>query len=303
MKTTYLVGLLWLVGVGGAHAQTLTDGHYMAKKEICGGPLYMHDRWDHYWEATLRRDNPNLGAVTTQAVALMGAYGLTKNLNVIAMLPYVRTNASAGTLAGQRGLQDLTVGLKYRAWEVRRDGYKLWLSGVAGFSLPVSHYTPDLLPLSIGLQSRTAFGRAIFFFQTKNNWTFTGQASYHLRSNVKLDRSSYYTDRLIYASEAAIPNVLMYAARAGYYSHRWALEATAERMDALGGSDIRRNDMPFVANQMDATRLGVIGHYRIKPLADLQVIGAWQYTVAGRNVGQAQTFTLGLMKAYQFGGR
>jgi hypothetical protein len=302
MKTTYLTGLLWLA-VGVAQAQTLTDGHYMAKKEICGGPLYMHDRWGHYWEGTLRRDNPNLGHVTTQTVALMANYGLTKNLNVIAMLPYVRTGASAGTLAGQSGLQDLTVGLKYRAWQVRREGYKLWLSGVAGFSLPVGGYTPDLLPLSIGLQSRTVFGRAIFFFQTKSNWTFTGQASYHRRGNVPLDRSSYYTDRLIYASEAAIPDVLMYAARAGYYSHRWALEATAERIDCLGGNDIRRNDMPFVANQMDATRLGLVGHYRIKALADLQVIGAWQHTVAGRNVGQSQTFTLGIMKAYQFGGQ
>jgi Putative MetA-pathway of phenol degradation len=300
MKTTFLFLLAWLVGWGAA-AQTLTDGHYMNQKNICGGPMYMHDRWTNYWEGTLRRDNPNIGTVSTQAVALMANYGITNNLNVIASAPYVWTRASAGTLAGQRGFQDLTVGLKYRLWSLRKDNYKMWLSAVGGFSLPLTNYTPDFLPLSIGLQSRTGFGRAIFFFQTKRNWSFTGQAAYHYRGNVSLDRTSYYTDRQIYASEVAIPNQLTYSVRGGYYSYRWALEATAERMDCLGGSDIRRNDMPFVANQMDATRVGLVGHYRIKALAELQVIGMYQYTVAGRNMGQAQTITLGLMKALDFG--
>jgi len=299
-KRYFLWAALTVLGSLSAQAQTLTDGHFMNKKNICGGPVYVRDSWTHYWEGSLRRDNPNLGSVTTQAVALMANYGITTNLNVIASLPYVATRASAGNLAGQRGFQDLTLGVKYRAWSLRKENYKMWLSVVGGFSLPVSDYTPDFLPLSIGLQSRTGFGRAIFFFQTKSNWSFTGQAAYHYRNNVQLDRTSYYTDRQIYASEVAIPNLLTYSARAGYYSYRWALEGTVERMDCLGGSDIRRNDMPFVANQMDATRIGLVGHYRIKPLADVQAIGMYQYTVAGRNLGQSQTITLGLMKVLDF---
>ncbi len=91
-----------------ASAQTLTDGLMMPKKDLCTGFIYTHDKWDEYWEGELKRENENIGAVTTQTLMWMGTHGITDKINVIAMLPYVKTEASQGTLSGMEGVQDLS---------------------------------------------------------------------------------------------------------------------------------------------------------------------------------------------------
>ncbi len=60
-------------------AQTVDDGIMMNKKQWCNGLTYMHSSWNEYWEGTLKRDNLNLGTVTTQSMMLMSNYGITDN--------------------------------------------------------------------------------------------------------------------------------------------------------------------------------------------------------------------------------
>src|SRR3712207_9357342 len=68
---------------------------------------------------------------------------LFRSINVMFSLPYVWTLASAGTLRGQKGLQDLSLNLKWKAFN-KEVGYgKLSLFAIAGFSTPASNYTPD----------------------------------------------------------------------------------------------------------------------------------------------------------------
>ena len=69
----------------------------------------------------------------------------------------------------------------------------------------------------------------------------------------------------------------------------------------LGGGDIRRQDMPFVSNRMNFSRVGAMGMYPIPKLTHLQLQFAYAYTLDGRNVGQASTITGGLL--YRFHGR
>ena len=99
--------------VGGLRAQTIDDGVMMPRRALCTGFLYQHERWEKYWEGTLKRDNGNIGTITTRSVAWFGNYGVTDRLNVIAMVPYVWTDASQGVLHGMSGVQDLTVAAKY----------------------------------------------------------------------------------------------------------------------------------------------------------------------------------------------
>ncbi|HZB11679.1 MAG TPA: hypothetical protein VE467_01560, partial [Chryseolinea sp.] len=104
--------LLFLLGIGmsaSVLAQTLTDGLMMPKKTLCTGLMYTHDSWTDYWEGELKRDNGNVGKVTTQSLMWMGTYGITSKINVIAMLPYIKTKASMGTLSGMEGVQDLSI--------------------------------------------------------------------------------------------------------------------------------------------------------------------------------------------------
>ncbi|MFX4481927.1 hypothetical protein ABTA99_19855, partial [Acinetobacter baumannii] len=73
----------------------------------------------------------------------MGNYGLKDNLNILFSLPYITTKASAGTLAGQKGIQDFSLMVKWLPIEK-----KLWkgtfsLYALGGFSAPASNYVAD----------------------------------------------------------------------------------------------------------------------------------------------------------------
>ena len=63
--------LLFLFGIGmsaSVCAQTLTDGLMMPRKNLCTGFMYMHDSWTDYWQGELKRDNGNIGNITTQSL-------------------------------------------------------------------------------------------------------------------------------------------------------------------------------------------------------------------------------------------
>ncbi|MBL7803298.1 MAG: hypothetical protein JNL02_06150 [Saprospiraceae bacterium] len=281
-------------------AQSLTDGIFMNKKFLCAGVFYGHDAWDEYWEGTLLRTNGNIGTVTTQNVLLGLNYGITDRLNAVVMAPYVWTEASAGTLAGQSGIQDLTLGLKYNVVAFNGLGGRMSVQAVAGGSLPLTDYVADHLPLSIGLQSKTLFGRGILHYAAENNLTFLLSGTYTLRSNIEIDRESYYTTEQIYSNEVEMPDAAQLYFRGGYYSFRWGAELTASHNMTLGGFDIRRQDMPFPSNNMDLTRVGVEAFYRFSFLGDLQLLGQVNQTVAGRNMGKSLGWTLGLTKFINF---
>src|SRR6476659_6386299 len=89
-----------------AHAQTDMDADMMNKNLFCTGLMYVSGKWDNYWEGTLKRENLNLGTVSTRMIGLMGNYGISKKVNILFNLPYVSTKASAGKLHGMKGLQD-----------------------------------------------------------------------------------------------------------------------------------------------------------------------------------------------------
>lgn len=282
-----------------AVAQTPTDGLMMSEGNICVVGMYSHDSWKNYWEGNLKRENLNIGTITTQSVTAMAALGITKKLNLMVSLPYIWTSASAGTMHGQRGIQDLSVNLKWKALEKQSDFGKLSLFAVGGFSLPASKYTPDFLPLSIGSASRTGSVKGVMHYRAKFGAFITAQAGYTVRDNIKLDRNSYYTDHLILSNEVALPNVADGSIRAGYLVKHLIAEAILGRSTALSGHDIRRNDAPFPSNRMQATRLGISVTYRPQSIKGLSFQAGANYTTHGRNVGQSTTAYGGILYIIQ----
>lgn len=276
-------------------AQSLSDGIYMPKNNLCGGVLLMQDQFKEYWEGTTKRDNLNMGTMTMQGVGIMAAFGISDKFNVVASLPYIKTNASAGTLSGMSGVQDLTLGLKYKVLKTK----DLSANIIIGGSIPTTNYVAAF-PLAIGNQSKTLFGRAMLHYLNDNGLTATAQGTYTLRSNIKIDATSYYTDRNIFSNEVAMPDVSNISLRGGYYTYRVEAEAYIEYNTTFGGFDIRRNDTMFPSNKMISTRVGVTAFYRIKPLHDLQVIANVAHTLSGRNVGKATSMSLGFMTILDF---
>jgi hypothetical protein len=283
-----------------AAAQMPNTGIEMPRRTLGFGVVYAHDSWDHYWEGTLKRTNENIGTLTTQSVTFVGEYGITDRLGVTATLPYIRTEASQGTLRGQRGVQDLSVALGYRLLTTKPARFGVLSAFVGGTAaLPMSNYTPDFLPLSIGTAGRRASAGLNLNFQSPSIWFASASSAYTWCSNVKLDRSSYFTDGHLYmTNEVAMPNVLDHALSMGVARGRWRVPVTLIQRRTLGGADIRRQDMPFVSNRMDFTRLD--GAVLVALTKDLSMRVGGARVLSGRNVGQSTTFSSGLHYAFPF---
>lgn len=66
-----------------ANAQSVDDGVMLAKHDLVFGSFYSHDSWNEYWEGTLKRDNQNIGTLTTKANVWFANYGVTDRITVI----------------------------------------------------------------------------------------------------------------------------------------------------------------------------------------------------------------------------
>jgi hypothetical protein len=285
-------------------AQTVDDGIMIDGKSLLTGYLFTHDAWDEYWEGPLKRVNGNIGTLTTQTSVWYVNYGVTNRLNVIATLPYVRTHASQGTLRNMQGLQDVGLAAKYRLFSVSSPVGMIRTFAVGSTGLPMTDYTPDFYPLSIGSNSRRVSGRLTVNVQAKPGWFVNASSAYTWRANVTLDRPYYFTDgRLFLTSDVDMPNVFDYGIGGGYLNRRLMASATFSQQRTLGGGDIRRQDMPFVSNRMNFDRIGGMVMWSVPKLRQVSIQGAYSYTLRGRNVGQASTITGGVMYSLPFHGR
>lgn len=289
MKKIFI--LLCLIGMMGQQslAQMPHDGIYMSKKIACGALIYGSSSWTEYWENQLFRENQNIGRLTSESVTAMMAYGITKKLNVIAVVPYVRTNASKGNLLGQKGFQDASIWIKAKGYS----SHGLTLHGVVGASMPMSNYVPDFMPMSIGIGSKALVARGILTYDLPKNLYLNSSIAYQMRSRVDADRDAYLAgDKLLYTREVAVPDAFDAAIRFGYLKKDNQLEVFAEHFSCVGGDHIRRNDMPFMTNDMTMTSVGVYGKYQPKQLG---INGRVSYVVDGQNVGQSLSVSVGLL--------
>ena len=217
----------------------------------------------------------------------------------MASLPYVWTKASAGTLHGMKGFQDVMVFLKWRPMVQTFGNNKVSFFLIGGLSTPVTNYVIDFLPMSIGLGSTNLIGRGMVDFK-HSNFTVTGSATYVRRSNVKLDRDSYYDTQLHITNEVKMPDMAEFQLRSGYRGRYLIAEAMVTQMTTLGGFDITKNNMPFPSNRMNATMVGISAKYTLKSFTNLAIVAEGNYTVAGRNMGQALEYNAGFFYAFYF---
>jgi hypothetical protein len=270
------------------------------RRTLAAGVLLTHERWDRYWEGVLRRENENIGTLTTQSVTLAAGYGVTDRLSVTAVLPYVRTRASRGTLREMHGVQDLVLGARYGLLSAPVAGGTLTGAVAGSVGVPAGGYSPDFLPLSIGLGSRRVSGGLALGFQARGGWSANASAAYTWRGKVRLDRDAYYTDGSLHlGDQVPMPDVLDYTLGAGYRAGRLHVPASLTVQRTLGGGDIRRQDMPFVSNRMDFVRVDAGVDYTL-PAAGMTLRLGAGHVLRGRNVGQATTVSSGVLCTVPF---
>ena len=284
--------LLLLAFACTAHAQSPTDGHMMPKGQLCVLGQYTNSSWDHYWEASRKRDNLNLGKVSTHSALLIANYGITRKLNVLLGLPYVWTSSDVSYITGQKNFQDAALFVKYQALEIPLGNGQFKIQATGGASTPVSNYTPDLMPFSIGLHTPTASLRAILHYISEPGFYVTAQAGHTWRGNTTIDHFGYLFDSQFIESDIMpVPNLFDYSARLGYIKPRLQAEIWYDAFTGLSGDDIRYNEAPQASNKMRASQIGVFGKYFI--LKRLGILASFSQVLNGRNVGQSQTWTVG----------
>jgi hypothetical protein len=117
------------------------------------------------------------------------------------------------------------------------------------------------------------------------------------RSNINVDRDAYQADNRVYnTNEVRVPNAYDLGGRIGILKRKWQTEVWAERNSCIGGDNIRRNDMPFPTNNMQATMVGWYGKFQPKALGVNARVG---YVTDGLNVGQSTSYMVGVL--YLFG--
>jgi hypothetical protein len=230
------------------------------------------------------------------------SYGATRDLMLVASLPYVWTDASLGVLAPQRGLQDVTLAAKLRVLRLPL-GRRLALGAnvVGSVAAPTSDYTPDFLPMSIGLGSRRATLRGSVHLKDRSGLYLDGSLGHTWRSTVTLDRPAYYTDGgLTLSDEVAMPDVADWMAGVGFLNDRWCIPLGVSGQRTLGGGDIRRQDMPFVSNRMNFTKAHAMVMYTLPVPSRFQFGVGGARTLAGRNVGRSTTLSVEVAHAARF---
>jgi len=299
MKKIFLIPILIAFTSLACLSQTDIDGIMMEKNAFCIGPMFGYSSWKNYWEGTLKRENLNLGTLSTQMYSVMGNYGITNKLNVLFGLPYVKTKASAGQLNGQEGVQDLSLWVKWKAFSKKIASGRLSLIAIGGYSFPISDYTADFLPMSIGLESKNLSLRGMADYQ-RGSWFGTVSGTYVVRSNITLDRNSYYTTEMHYTNEVDMPDAASFNIRAGYRDKGLIAEAVFDHWNTLGGFDITRNNMPFPSSEMDMSRIGFNFKYDMPFHPQLSITGNVMTTISGRNVGQATGYNAGIFYVIDF---
>ncbi len=289
-----IVVALCLAGFS-VRAQMPNDFIYLSPKVSCSALMVGQSQWSNYWENSLKRENFNIGTHTTRSLTLMTVYGLSKRVNLIASVPYVQTSTSAGNLMGQKGFQDLSGWIKVKALTVGG----LSVHGLLGGSIPLGNYVPNFMPMSIGMQCRTAMGRVIAVYRHKPSGIYLSTVgSYIWRSNARIDQDAYQAnDRVYNTNIVGVPNAYDAGVHLGVLRKTWQGEVFAERFGCVGGDNIRRNDMPFLTNNMIATSVGAYVKYEPGKLGVNARAG---YVVDGRNVGQSTSFMVGLLYQIHF---
>jgi hypothetical protein len=165
----------------------------------------------------------------------------------------------------------------------------------------MTDYTADFLPLSIGMESTNITYRLTTWYRHELGLFANASAGYTWRSNVEIDRPAYYTGNELHnTNEVEMPNVFDLFVSMGYQKGPVQAELSYAQQNTLGGADIRRQDMPFVSNRMNYSKINALIMYYLPKPRGLALRGAYTTTVSGRNVGKSNTLLAGVLYTIHF---
>ncbi|MBD2751405.1 hypothetical protein [Spirosoma validum] len=296
-STAYTAVILFLISIfsSSIRAQGLIDGFMRGQRKASLALIGSQATYDMYYINTTETRNPNLGTVTTQAVTLVGSYGLGYDLDLIVAAPYVRTEASAGYTPKQEGFQDLSAALRWEAYDYKIGKTRLsWLFAV-GYSMPLQNYVNDAL-VAIGRGSQNLDGRTMLHYKA-GSFFITGQYGYIRRGQVSLDHvvNTYDPSQLNPNSgtKVNVPDVTELIIRTGIKTKPFYLDAWFQQQTPHSEGTNIGPGVPFPTNAVGFARIGATAYLRL--VGKLGLTAGYSATLSGRNIGKFTRIDGGLV--------
>lgn len=204
-------------------------------------------------------------------------------------------------MAGVSGLQDFGIAIKGNLYSKDIGKGTLHIFGTAAYARPVNNYLSDYMPYNLGLGTDQITARVMVHYKWDMGLYVRLMGAHIWRTYTKIERDYYYKDGSHYSEWIDVPNAVNAQAVAGFYFFKdlLQLELQYTLLHSNSGDDIRRWNAAQPTNRMNIDNVGgILRHYVPGKLSGLSILGGYQYTVQGRNMGQCSTIFGGI--TYQF---
>ena len=286
-----------------ANAQSPSDAIMMPGREACVLLNYDYGTFDQYWEGGKLRFNRTIATVNRTTIMPMVAVGILDRLNFYVGLPYVSTGSTepnGGHLEGAKGLQDLSLALKYQLLNKKMGKNELTAFATGSFSTPASNYLSDYMPYSLGFGAPELGLRGIVQYKLGFGLYARATGAYLWRGYTEAERDYYYNNGSAYTAWMDVPSAWNYDGTVGVWLFKNALqlEATYMGLKSTSGDDIRAYNAPQPTNKVEFDRVGVFAHYFLPRKIGLGVVAYYNQVISGLNTAKATGFGGGI--TYQF---
>lgn len=267
-----------------AQAQSPLSGFMNGKGKGAVALSYTAENYDNVFLVPADAEGvPVFNEVKVSSVSLYGSYGISDRLDAVLSLPHITAEGNAsqevldelGFENTRKGVQDLSVFLKYNPYNCKIGSSDLRFMLAAGLKTPLGDYRVDeglQSIIAIGNRATSLNGLAIAQWKAKSGLFLTTQAGYSLRNG-------------------EVPNALLGEIKAGYASSRIYVDAWYAGQVSDGGVNILGEGFTgvFPATDVSFTRAGVTVYVPIA--GGFGVSAGVNKYLTGRNVGEATGFS------------
>lgn len=292
-KINALLILLFLLSSAVGMAQGPIGGFFSAQGEGSVTASYTYTKYDAFYVADEKSPEggvPGLGEVDQNIYSLYAKYGVTDDLTLVAIIPYISASGENGPdpITGRQdidGFQDFSLWAKYRPFSADFNGGRFDALVAAGFSLPDGYEPNGILSLGSGAFS-TDFkvGGQV---NLTNGLFATALAGYSIRGNATSELGGTET-------KFDVPNAINLMGKIGYAGAKFYVEGWIANQNSTDGVDIMGEGFTgnFPETEVDFTSIGASVYVPILPALGVSV--GYGTTIDGRNVGDSNYIGTGL---------
>ncbi len=272
------------------HAQGFVDGFFSEQGALSVTASYTRGSFDEFYVGSNKVDLTATGdyeEITQDIYDIYAKYEIAPDLVAFLNVPIIVANGDL-TQQGRTnnvkdddsGVQDISVGLKYRIHEFEFETSDLSIISAATLGLP-GDYEPNGI-LSLGTGAVSAEFTAGVHFGTEQGFFTTALGSYTFKDDSQRN------------GDFNVPDAFSTSLKVGYANSILYVDAWVDHVNSVRGIDISDTDFGgrFPATEVEYTRIG--GTVYGKATDNFGVSLGFGTILDGRNVGKATTVSIGL---------